>query len=48
MLSAQQLAGVVEDIFIPVPEVDDVTKHYEQLYKAPDFKLNKQYIHVQC
>lgn len=47
VLSAQQLAGVVEDIFIPVPEVDDVTKHYEQLYKAPDFKLNKQYIHVQ-
>ncbi|KAK2144973.1 hypothetical protein LSH36_714g00019 [Paralvinella palmiformis] len=47
-LSAQQVYGTAERLFIPIPEVEQITAHYNQLYKiTPEYKPPKQFIHVQ-
>lgn len=45
-LSAQQVYGTAEALVIPVPEIDDVRKQYDQVYSL-DYKLPRQYIHAQ-
>ncbi|XP_046357654.1 enhancer of polycomb homolog 1-like isoform X1 [Haliotis rufescens] len=46
-LSAQQVYGTSEALVIPIPEVEDIAEKYDQYYKQ-DFKLGKQYIHIQA
>ena len=47
-LSAQQVYGTAERLVIPIPEVEQITTHYNQLYKiTPEYKPPKQFIHVQ-
>ncbi|XP_041371750.1 enhancer of polycomb homolog 1-like [Gigantopelta aegis] len=46
-LSAQQVYGTSEALVIPIPEVEDIREKYQQYYK-PDFKLGKQYVHIQA
>jgi len=46
-LSAQQVYGTAEALTIPVPEIDDIKKEYDQIYSG-DYKPPKQYIHVQA
>lgn len=45
-LSAQQVYGTSEALVIPIPEVDDISQHYNEMYKS-DYKTTKQYIHIQ-
>ena len=45
-LTAQQFYGTAEARAIPIPEVSRLDERYEKLY-APDFKLPKQYLHIQ-
>ena len=45
-LTAQQFYGTAEARAIPIPEVQSVDERYCKLY-TPDFKLPKQYIHIQ-
>lgn len=45
-LSAQQVYGTSEALVIPIPEVDDISEHYNEMYKS-DFKTTKQFIHIQ-
>lgn len=45
-LTAQQFYGTAEARAIPIPEVQSVDERYSKLY-TPDFKLPKQYIHIQ-
>ncbi|ESO87683.1 hypothetical protein LOTGIDRAFT_127385 [Lottia gigantea] len=46
-LSAQQVYGSSEKLVIPIPEIQDIGERYGILYKD-DFKLSKQYIHIQA
>lgn len=46
-LSAQQVYGTSEALVIPIPEVDDISEHYNEMYKS-DFKTTKQFIHIQA
>lgn len=45
-LSAQQVYGTSEALVIPIPDIDDAKRNYEQVY-ATDYKPPKQYIHAQ-
>lgn len=45
-LTAQQFYGTAEARAIPIPEVQSVDDRYCKMY-TPDFKLSKQYIHIQ-
>lgn len=45
-LSAQQVYGTSEALVIPIPDIDDAKRQYEQIYST-DYKPPRQYIHAQ-
>ncbi|XP_067949506.1 enhancer of polycomb homolog 1-like isoform X2 [Watersipora subatra] len=45
-LSAQQVYGTSQALVIPIPDIDDARRQYEQIYPT-NYKPPKQYIHAQ-